>query len=75
MRISKKVDGVGPIDNRPSIDKLYHFVKKKLHVTLDTWHVTCCVGWTLSQNFSSLALTVCDLWYYADLEEKAEKSK
>ena len=27
-------------------------------------------GWTFSQNFSSLALTVCDLWYYEDLEEK-----
>ena len=25
----KKLDGVGPIDNRPSPDKLHHFVKKK----------------------------------------------
>ena len=32
------------------------------HVTRDTWHVTC---WG-SQNFSSLALTVCDLWCYED---------
>ena len=24
-----KLDGVGPIDNRPSVDKLQHFVKKK----------------------------------------------
>ena len=45
------------------------------HVTRDTWHVTCDKwhvwgGWTFSQNFSSLALTVCDLWYYEDLEEK-----
>ena len=24
-----KLDGVGPVDNRPSIDKLNHFVKKK----------------------------------------------
>ena len=23
-------DGVGPIDNRPSTDKLHHFVQKKL---------------------------------------------
>ena len=23
-----KLDGVGPVDNRPSTDKLYHFVKK-----------------------------------------------
>ena len=28
-------------------------------------------GWTFSQNFSSLALTV-DLWYYEDLEENAD---
>ena len=41
------------------------------HVTRDTWHLTCLGGWTFSQNFSSLALTVCDLWYYEDLEEKA----
>ena len=24
-----KLDGVGPIDNRPSTDKLHHFVQKK----------------------------------------------
>ena len=24
-----KLDGVGPVDNRPSPDKLNHFVKKK----------------------------------------------
>ena len=39
-------------------------------VTRDMWHVTCFGVWTFSQNFSSLALTVCDLWYYEDLEEK-----
>ena len=41
-----KLDGVGPVDNRPSTDKLHHFVKKKMtcdmgHVTCDTWHMTC----------------------------------
>ena len=41
-------------------------------MTCDMWHVTCLGGWTFSQNFSSLALTVCDLWYYEDLEEKAD---
>ena len=41
------------------------------HVTCDMWHMTCLGGWTFSQNFSSLALTVCDLKYYEDLEEKA----
>ena len=25
----RKLDGVGPVDNRPSTDKLHHFVKKK----------------------------------------------
>ena len=41
-----KLDGVGPVENRPSIEKLHNFVKKrrrkrkkiseKLHVTHDT---------------------------------------
>jgi hypothetical protein len=80
----KKLDGVGPVDNRPSTDKLHHFVQKKeekkrrkkivtcdtWHVTRDTGHVTCFGGWTFSDNFSSLALTVYDSWYYEDLEEK-----
>ena len=44
-----KLDGVGPVDNRPSTDKLHHFVQKKRkkivthdmwHVTSDTWHDT-----------------------------------
>ena len=96
-----KLDGVGPVDTRPSTDKLHHFVQKKnkknnnkkkmwhmtcdtwhvtrdtwhvtrgkWHVTHDMWHVTRFGGWTFSQNFSSLAHTVCDLWYYEDLEEK-----
>ena len=25
----KKLDGVGPVDNRPSTNKLHHFVQKK----------------------------------------------
>ena len=39
--INMKLDGVGPVDNRPSSDKLHHFVqkkkkkKKKKHVTYD----------------------------------------
>ena len=51
--VRRKLDGVGPVDNRPSTNKLHHFVKKlkikKLwhvthdmwHVISDTWHVTC----------------------------------
>ena len=42
--IKTKLDGVGPVDNRPSIDKLQNFVKKeeekKLNVTCDMRHVT-----------------------------------
>ena len=61
---------------------MWHVICDMWHVTHDTWHVTCDTwhvtrdmwhvwgGWTFSQNFSSLALTVCDLWYYEDLEEK-----
>ena len=56
-----KLDGVGPVDNKPSTDKLHHFVEKK----------KCCGGWTFIKNFSSPALTVSDLWYFEDLEEKA----
>ena len=27
-----KLDGVGPVDNRPSTDKLHHFVQKKIKI-------------------------------------------
>ena len=27
-----KLDGVGPVDNRPSTDKLHNFVKKKKYI-------------------------------------------
>ena len=37
--IKKKLDGIGPVDNKPSTDKLHHFVQKKWHVTRDMWHV------------------------------------
>ena len=46
-----------------------------LHVTCDMWHVTCDKLWglTFPQNVSSLLnLTLCDLWYFDDLEEKAD---
>ena len=43
-------------------------------MTCDMWHMACDTpgGWTFSQKFSSLALTVCDFWYYEDMEEKAD---
>ena len=42
---SQKLDGVGPVDTRPSTDKLHHIVKKNKnkkmwHVTRDMWHMT-----------------------------------
>ena len=49
---------------------MWHVTCDTWHVTNDMWHVTRLGGWTFSQNVSSLALTVCDLWYYEDLEEK-----
>ena len=51
---------------------MWHVTRDTWHVTRVTWHMTCLGGWTFSQNFSSLALTVCDLWYYEDLQEKAD---
>ena len=75
-----KLDGVGPVDNRPSTDvhrcpPMFFFCLLTKwwclwNMTWDMWHMTCCGGWTFPKNFSSLALTVCDLWYYKDLEEK-----
>ena len=56
---------------------MWHATHDMWHMThdvtqRDTWHMTCNMfgGWTFSQNFSSLALVVCDLWYYEYLEEK-----
>ena len=50
----------------------WHVTRDTWHMAHDTWHMTNLGGLTFSQNFSSLALTVCDLWYYEDLEEKDE---
>ena len=84
-----KLDRVGPVDNKPSTEKLHHFVWEKCdtwHVTCDTWHVTCDMwgmthdmwnvthggGWTFSQYFTSLALTVWEKECFDDWEEKNE---
>ena len=45
------------------------------HATRDTWHITRDTRHITRDTFGgvnilSLALTVCDLWYYEDLEEK-----
>ena len=62
----KTIDGVGPVDNRPSTNLLHHFVHvthDTWHMTRDRWHMTHNVGWTFSQNFRSLYLRVRDLQY------------
>ena len=41
----------------------WHVTHDTWHVTHDTWHVTHRGWWTLSQNFSSLDLTVWELWF------------
>ena len=40
---SSQLDGVGPVDNRPSTYKLHQIVRKKRekNVTCDMGHVTC----------------------------------
>ena len=38
MQAIGKLDGVRPIDNRPSTDNLHHFNHKK--VICDMWHMT-----------------------------------
>ena len=43
MIVAVKIDGVSPVDNRPSVNYLNKFLKKKyiyiLHMTHDTQHV------------------------------------
>ena len=36
----KKLDRVGPVDNRPSTDKLHHFVHKRYKIKI----MTCDMG-------------------------------
>ena len=43
VKVVEELDGVGPVDNRPSTDKLHHFVRKKnkkKNVTCDMCNVT-----------------------------------
>ena len=40
--VKYKLDGIGPVDNRPSTKKLHHFVQeKKKKKNCDMWHMTC----------------------------------
>ena len=52
---------------------MWHALHDTWHMTHDMWLVTYWEGgWTFFLNFSSLALTVWDLWYFEDVEEKAD---
>ena len=57
---------------------VWHVVSDRWHVTGDMWYVTrdtchligdTCVGWTFTNNFSSIALMVWELGCFEDLEE------
>ena len=79
LKLDGKLDGVAPLMTDPppissttlsgekKEKKKWHMTRDMWHVTRDMWHVTRLGGWTFTQNFSSLALTVCDLWYYEDI--------
>ena len=48
---------------------MWHMTGNIWHVTCDSWHVTGDM-WAVSQNSSSLALTVWELWCLEDLEKQ-----
>ena len=66
-----KLDGVGPVDTKPSTNNLHHLCKKKkikikkLHVTRDTWHVTCntwhgtCDTWHMTHDMWHVSHVPC----------------
>ena len=69
LSVTPKLDRVGPVDNRPSPDKLNH-KKDTGNMTCDTGHVTNGEGLTFSQNCSSPAQTV---WQWQCLEDSERK--
>ena len=38
--VSRKIDGVGPVNKKPSTNYLHHFVQEKKRKKWDMWHVT-----------------------------------
>ena len=49
---------------------IWHVILATWHVSHDMWHMTHGVGWTFTQNFSSLALTVWEWRGFQDFDEK-----
>ena len=68
---TQKIDVVGPVDNRPSTNKLKK--NNTWHVTRYRWHMTHGGGWTFSQNFSFPALMVWDGQCLEDSEQKDDR--
>ena len=65
----QKTRRVGPIDNRPSTNKLHHFVwiKKNLrHVTSDMWNMTCDMLWKVNilSKFQLPRFVIYDIWRF-----------
>ena len=62
-----KLDGVGPVDNRPSTDYLHQLQKlikyDSWHMTCDMWHVTCDI-WHMT----------CDMWHVVEGEHSLKMS-
>ena len=58
----KKLDGVGPVDNRPSTDKLNNKKNKKKHWTCNTWRVTFGVGGGIMLEDSSSLPIIIDVF-------------
>ena len=51
----------------------WHLTPDMWHLTCDMWHVTYVRRWIFSQSFSSLSLTVWDLWCLEDWEKKDDR--
>ena len=68
MLFHLKLDGVGPVDNRPSTDKLHQFVPppKKNKITFDKWHVTRDI-WHLTRDMQHVT---CDMLWGVNILSK-----
>ena len=56
--VRDKLDGVGPVDNRSSNNKLHHLKNHTWHVTCDMWHVTRDM-WLMTWDTRQVT---CDTW-------------
>ena len=60
-----KLDGVGPVDNTSSTNKLHHFVKTRdmWHVTRDKWHLICDILWGVNTLSKFKLPSSSGLWF------------